>query len=232
MNQSMELEMEKTIRLLQASMPKAKTKRTSLFPLMKIAVGEVNLGILMVLFVGVLICGLLAAKAFVTPMLVIFCTAPLPLLLLFHRYIICAHEATRELEETFLYSYPQMLAARTALISLYVAGTTLLLSLALHYVIGEAFIRLALCGCVSTLYLCTLILFLCDKFRSHDGLTGLITVIWTVFFFAGLQFSFDRVLQLCTTGLFGILTFGGVVLYAICLRKIKNRRNLYEFRLE
>lgn len=64
------------------------------------------------------------------------------MLLLFHRYVLACSERMRELEATFPYSYPEMLAARSVVISCCMFGALLLLSVTLHVTAGEAF-----CGC-------------------------------------------------------------------------------------
>ena len=92
-------------------------------------------------------------------MLTIFCTAPMPMLLLFHRYVLASNQNMRELEATFPYSYPEMLAARSVVISCCMFGALVLLSVMLHVSAGEAFLRLALCGAVPGIYLCALLLF-------------------------------------------------------------------------
>ena len=48
------------------------------------------------------------------------------MLLLFHRYVLACSERMRELEATFPYSYPEMLAARSVVISCWMFGALLL----------------------------------------------------------------------------------------------------------
>ena len=114
MNDRMEREIRRTIQLLQASMPEPRDRQTPVFTLLRIAAGEINAGLLLGLFAGALIFGLLSVRALSMPMLTIFCTAPMPMLLLFHRYVLASNQNMRELEATFPYSYPEMLAARSA----------------------------------------------------------------------------------------------------------------------
>ena len=138
MNDRMEQEIRRTILRLQASMPEPRNRQTPVFTLLRIAAGEINAGLLLGLFAGALIFGLLSVRALSMPMLTIFCTAPMPMLLLFHRYVLACSERMRELEATFPYSYPEMLAARSVVISCCMFGALLLLSVTLHVSAGEA----------------------------------------------------------------------------------------------
>ena len=128
MNDRMEQEIRRTILRLQASMPEPRNRQTPVFTLLRIAAGEINAGLLLGLFAGALIFGLLSVRALSMPMLTIFCTAPMPMLLLFHRYVLASNQNMRELEATFPYSYPEMLAARSVVISCWMFGALLLLT--------------------------------------------------------------------------------------------------------
>ena len=136
MNDRMEQEIRRTILRLQASMPEPRDRQTPVFTLLRIAAGEINAGLLLGLFTGALIFGLLSVRALSMPMLTIFCTAPMPMLLLFHRYVLASNQNMRELEATFPYSYPEMLAARSVVISCCMFGALLLLSVTLHVSAG------------------------------------------------------------------------------------------------
>ena len=127
MNERMEQEIRRTILRLQASMPEPRNRQTPVFTLLRIAAGEINAGLLLGLFAGALIFGLLSVRALSMPMLTIFCTAPMPMLLLFHRYVLASNQNMRELEATFPYSYPEMLAARSVVISCCMFGALVLL---------------------------------------------------------------------------------------------------------
>ena len=82
------------------------------------------------------------------------------MLLLFHRYVLHGNEPMKELEDTFLYSYAEMLIGRTMVISIYMLGVLACLSIVLHHIGREAFLRLALCGAAPSVYLCVLLLLL------------------------------------------------------------------------
>ena len=65
MNDRMEREIRRTIQLLQASMPEPRNRQTPVFTLLRIAAGEINAGLLLGLFAGALIFGLLSVRAYV-----------------------------------------------------------------------------------------------------------------------------------------------------------------------
>ena len=162
------------------------------------------------------------------PMLTIFCTAPMPMLLLFHRYVLACSERMRELEATFPYSYPEMLAARSVVISCCMFGALLLLSVTLHVSAGEAFLRLALCGAVPGVYLCTLLLFLSARLRNPEGLSLLALVFWAALCFLVTVLPFDRLLQLCSTAAYAALAVIGLILYGILVHNVQRRREHYD----
>lgn len=224
MNDQMKQEMERTILLLQGSMPKPKSSRTSIFLLLRIAASEMNLLLLLVLFAGTLGLGAAATRFISLPMLTSFCTAPLPLLLLFHRYVFNRNESMRELEETFPYSYAEMLIARTIVISLYTFVFLLSLAATLHYSIGESFLRLALCGIVPNVYLCALLLFLSCNFRNQESISVFSIIFWAALCFLEFLLPFNDILLLCSTGIYAAVSAVGLVLYGVCLYQIKTRR--------
>lgn len=228
MNDRMEREIRRTIQLLQASMPEPRDRQTPVFTLLRIAAGEINAGLLLGLFAGALIFGLLSVRALSMPMLTIFCTAPMPMLLLFHRYVLACSERMRELEATFPYSYPEMLAARSVVISCCMFGALLLLSVMLHVSAGEDLLRLALCGAVPGIYLCTLLLFLSARLRNPEGLSLLALVFWAALCFLVTVLPFDRLLQLCSTAAYAALAVIGLILYGILVHNVQRRREHYD----
>ena len=227
MNDRMEQEIRRTILRLQASMPEPRNRQTPVFTLLRIAAGEINTGLLLGLFAGALIFGLLSVRALSMPMLTIFCTAPMPMLLLFHRYVLASSERMRELEATFPYSYPEMLAARSVVISCWMFGA-LLLSVTLHVSAGEDLLRLALCGAVPGIYLCTLLLFLSARLRNPEGLSLLALVFWAALCFLVTVLPFDRLLQLCSTAAYAALAVIGLILYGILVHNVQRRREHYD----
>ena len=227
MNDRMEQEIRRTIVRRQAPMPEPGARQTPVFTLLRIAAGEINAGLLLGLFAGALIFGLLSVRALSMPMLTIFCTAPMPMLLLFHRYVLASNQNMRELEATFPYSYPEMLAARSVVISCCMFSA-LLLSVTLHVSAGEDLLRLALCGAVPGIYLCTLLLFLSARLRNPEGLSLLALVFWAALCFLVTVLPFDRLLQLCSTAAYAALAVIGLILYGILVHNVQRRREHYD----
>ena len=108
MSERMEQEINRTIALLQASMPR-KQSEVALSQLLNITKNEINPLLLLVLFFLSILCGVCLSKDVASPMVTIFCISPLPVLILFHRYVLHSNEPMRELEETFPFSYSEML---------------------------------------------------------------------------------------------------------------------------
>ena len=227
MNEQMEKEICRTIQVLQASMPEPKNRKTSIFALLWIAASEINVFLLMGLFIGVLIFGAVSVKILSMPLLSIFCTAPMPMLLLFHRYVLTCNDKMCELEETFQYSYAEMLIARSTIISCYMFTTLVFLSLTLHFSFGENFLRLALCGAVPSIYLCTLLLFLASIIRNQEGLSVIAIVFWVALCFLITALPFHQFLQLCSTAVYVGLAILGLILYSVCSHAIRARGVLY-----
>lgn len=217
MNERMEQEIRRTIRFLQASMPEPKNRQTSVFTLLRIAASEINAWLLLGLFVGALSFGLVSVRVL-----------SMPMLLLFHRYVLACDQRMRELEATFPYSYSEMLAARSVVISCCMFGALVLLSAMLHASVGEDFLRLALCGAVPGIYLCALLLFLSASLRNPEGLSLLAVVFWAALCFLAAVLPFDRLLQLCSTAAYAVLAAVGLIVYGILVRNVQRRRVFYD----
>lgn len=227
MNDRMEKEIDRTIQLLQASMPEPKDTQTSMSTLLRIAASEMNVFLLLGLFTGALVFGVASVKVLSMPMLSVFCTAPMPMLLLFHRYVLTCNNGMRELEETFQYSYAEMLIARSTVISCYMFGTLVFLAMTLHFSAGEDFLRLALCGAVPSIYLCTLLLFLSSMIRNQEGLSIIAIVFWAALCFSVTVLPFNQLLQICSTVVYAVLAIIGLFLYSVCSYTIRMRSFLY-----
>ena len=225
MNYQMEQEMERTIRLLHSSMPQT-NRNVSLVTLLRIAASELQPFVLIILSCSAISFGLISAKFLAMPMLTVFCTAPMPMLLLFHRYVLSCNNGMRELEETFQYSYSEMLIGRTFIISVYMVVILMILSAILHYSVGESFLRLALCGAVPSIYLCTLLLFLSTRTHNQEWLSILAMVFWAALCFLAAILSFDQLLQICSTTFYSVLVIVGITLLSICSHTIRERRFL------
>lgn len=227
MNNRMEREIEKTIHLLQSYMSGPEDRQTSLFTLLRIAISEMEPSFLLALFLCAIVFGVISTKLLSMPMLTTFCTAPVPVLLLFHRYILDGNVGMRELEGTFQYSYAEMLIGRSTIISWYMFLTLFALSFALHRSTGESLLRLVLCGIVPSLYLCVILLFLSGVIHNQEGLSLIAITLWIGLCFLALLLPFHTLLQICSTGIYTILTIIGLCLYGACTYKIKSRRDLY-----
>lgn len=231
MNDRMEQEINRTIALLQASMPRKKTG-ASLPQLIKIAQSEMSGLLLFVLFLGSLLFGVFFARNIASPMVTVFCISPLPMLILFHQYVLNSNEAMRELEETFPFSYTEMLVGRAALISAYMVFVFLSLAALLSNLAGGNFIRLALCGAIPSLYLCVLLLLLSVVIRNQEGLALAAIVLWIGISYCALTLPFDGFLIRLPTAVYVILLTVGIVFYSFCAYKIKQRRFSYAVNLE
>ena len=226
MNERMEQEINRTIALLQASMPQRKSE-AALSQLLNIAKSEMNPLLLLALFFVSILCGVCMSKDIASPMVTIFCISPLPMLILFHRYVLYSNEPMRELEETFPFSYSEMLVGRAMLISAYMTFVFIALSVLLSHSAGENFIRLALCGAVPSTYLCIGLLILSAFIQNQDGLSLAAIVLWVGISYCALALPFDHFLILLPTSVYAALLAVGVALYSMCVCKIKQRRHSY-----
>lgn len=225
MNERMEQEMERTIRVLAASLPQAR-RRTPVWTLLRTAAAELSAPLLLGLLAGAMLLGLGSARLLSAPLLAVFCTAPMPMLLLFHRYVL-TDGRMRELEQTLPFSHAEMLLARSTVIACYMLAALALLSAALHAACGTGFLRLALCGAVPCLYLCALLLFLAGVLRNPEGLALLAVVFWAVLCFLLTALPLRWLLALCTTGAYGVLAVIGLLLYGLCSKFLQERRGWY-----
>lgn len=164
-------------------MPEQKRK-VPFISLLRLAASEMNMPVLGLMVIAIIVIGYLLSTALATPMLTCFCTAPMPILLLFHQYVLRDNKQMRELERTFKFSYSEMLAARAVVISLYTLLCLLPLSLTIHHVAEESFLRLVLCGATPSVFLCTILLWISHNFR-HQNNIALIAAVQYIFLFLG-----------------------------------------------
>lgn len=231
MNDRMEQEINRTIDLLQASMPQKRTD-VALLQLLKIAKSEMSPFLLFTLFLCSILSGIFLSSNISSSMVTTFCVSPLPMLILFHRYILHSNEPMRELEETFPFSYTEMLVGRATIISAYMAFVFLALAALLSHLAGESFIRLALCGAVPSVYLCVLLLVLSVAIRSQEGLSLAAIILWGGISYCALALPFDHFLILLPTAVYGILLVVGIIFYSLCAHQIKQRRFSYAVDME
>lgn len=226
MNERMEQEMDRTIQMLRASMPR-KTGRAGMRVLLRLSVEEMNGALLLVLFGAAVLLGLTASRLLSQPMLTAFYTAPLPGLLLFCRYVLYGNERMRELEQTFRYSYTEMLVGRTAVISLYMLSVQICLAFVLHNTNGADFLRLALCGAVPSIYLCALLLLLAGMIRQQKTVSAIAVALWIVLAFLAVCFPVEQLLNRLQTAVYGIAAAIGVIFYVASVWKTTTVRDLY-----
>lgn len=159
-----------TIQWLRASLPR-QAHKTSPAQLLGPALAELHPG----LFLGAvglsLLAGLLAGQLS-APFIATFCTAPLPLFLLYFRYFWRNEPRMRELERTFRFSFHQMCLARFTV--LFGSTAAALLALCLAAAWGDASpLPLALCGASSAALLGgALLLFSLGMGTGSLGLLG------------------------------------------------------------
>ena len=225
MNDRMEQEINRTIDLLLASMPRKKSG-AALSVLIKTAKSEMDPLLLLALFLLSVPAGLVITRL-TSPMITVFCVSPMPALILFHRYVLRSEPSMRELEETLPFSYPEMLAGRAVWISLYMAAVFLTLAALLSSATGEDFVRLALCGAVPNIYLCTALLLLAAYVRDQDGLSLAAIILWAGIVYCALVLPFDSFLLRFPTWGYGAALAAGAALYGLSVYKIRKWRFFY-----
>ena len=223
MNDRMEIEIERTIENLRSSMPTKLRKQTTIFTLLRVAVSEMNPILLTCVLGGILACGYIFTDILSMPTVTVFCTTPLPLLLLFHSYVLRQNEAMRELEDTFCYSYAEMLIARCMVISAYAVLSLVCLCVTVHLTSSVSIIRLLLCGALPTVYLSAALLGIAAKVRSPESISIVATALWLALSFAMLYFPLNELLMHTSLITFTILLIVGLVLYSISIFQISRR---------
>lgn len=225
MNDFTEYELKAAVRRLRPSLPRPRA--IPFTTLLQVAAGEISVTLLLFALVGAVAFAYVSARLFSIPMTTVFCTSPIPLLLLFHQYILRGDHRMLELEATFRYSYDEMLLARASLISCYMCVLLPVLAIVQMPSTGGVFLRLTLCGAVPCVYLCALLLYLSGRGLVREGTAVTAAVIWAALSFLSLVSPLDRLLENCSTaGYFGLL-LAGVGLCARILRQVKIGRCLY-----
>ena len=225
MNDFTECELKAAIQRLRPSLPRPRA--VPFTALLRVAAGEISVTLLLLVLVVALAFGYVSARLFSIPMTTIFCTSPMPLLLLFHQYILREDHGMLELEATLRYSYDEMLLARASLISCYMCVLLPVLAIVQMPSTGGVFLRLTLCGAVPCVYLCALLLYLSGRGLVRERTAVTAAVIWAALSFLSLVSPLDRLLENCSTaGYFGLL-LAGAWLCARILRQVKIGRCLY-----
>ena len=223
MNDRMEIEIERTIANLRSSMPTKLRKQTTIFTLLRVAVSEMNPILLTCVLGGILVCGYIFTDILSMPTVTVFCTTPLPLLLLFHSYVLRQNEAMRELEDTFCYSYAEMLIARCMVISTYTVLSLVCLCVMVHLTSSVSIIRLLLCGALPTVYLSAALLGVAAKVRSPESISIVAIALWLALCFVMQYFPLNELLLHTSLVTFTILLIVGLVLYSISIIQISRR---------
>ena len=224
MNDRMEIEIERTIANLRSSMPTKLRKQTTIFTLLRVAVSEMNPILLTCVLGGILVCGYIFTDILSMPTVTVFCTTPLPLLLLFHSYVLRQNEAMRELEDTFCYSYAEMLIARCMVISAYAVLSLVCLCVVVHMTSFVSIIRLLLCGALPTVYLSAALLGAAAKIRSPESISIVAIVLWVAFSFATVCTPLEELLFHTSLLTFAVLLCIGLAMYFIGMLQIIRRR--------
>lgn len=225
MNDFTEYELKAAVRRLRPSLPSPRA--VPFTALLRVAAGEISVTLLLFVLVGAVAFAYVSARIISIPMTTVFCTSPIPLLLLFHQYILRGDHRMLELEATFRYSYDEMLLARVGLISCYMCVLLPALAVVQMPSTGGIFLRLTLCGAVPCVYLCALLLYLSERDLVREGTAVTAAVIWAALSFLSLVSPLDRLLENCSTaGYFGLL-LAGAWLCARILRQVKIGRGLY-----
>lgn len=157
-----------TVEWLRPSMPK-KGGTAPLPLLLRIALAEARPGLFALALTLALLAGIFAARL-AAPLTCTFCSAPLPLFLLYFRYFRRGDARVRELEKTFRFSFFQMYVARFTVLFLGAAAALLLLCLITSLGGSAGFLTLALCGAASSSLLGGALLLL--ALRERAGLIG------------------------------------------------------------
>ena len=223
MNDRMETNIERTIENLRSSMPTKLRRQTTIFTLLRVAVSEMNPVLLTCVLGGILVCGYIFTDILSMPTVTVFCTTPLPLLLLFHSYVLRQNEAMRELEDTFCYSYAEMLIARCMVISAYTVLSLVCLCVMVHLTSSVSIIRLLLCGALPTVYLSAALLGVAAKVRSPESISIVAIALWLALCFVMLYFPLNELLLHTSLITFTILLIVGLVLYSINIIQISRR---------
>ena len=223
MNDQMEFEIDRTIENLRSSMPTKLRRQTTIFTLLRVAVSEMNPILLTCVLGGILVCGYIFTDILSMPTVTVFCTTPLPLLLLFHSYVLRQNEAMRELEDSFCYSYAEMLIARCMVISAYTVLSLVCLCVMVHMTASVSIIRLLLCGALPTVYLCAALLGVAARVRSPESISIVAIALWLALCFVMLYFPLNELLMHTSLITFTILLIVGLVLYSISIIQISRR---------
>ncbi|OPZ94995.1 MAG: hypothetical protein BWY74_00119 [Firmicutes bacterium ADurb.Bin419] len=226
MNEQMNLEIERTINKMRSSMP-SPHKRVNYFNLLRIATHEIRPMYFAISISLTILLGFIGTSIALTPMLTSFCTAPVPLLLIFSRYVWRNNKSMRELEQTFRYSFIQMLTARMLILSVFCLLSLLALTTTIYSVISSiSFIRAILCGLMPLTIISGMLLLFAGKVRENELIIISFAILILVSFIA-FYLNLDVLLSGCSLILLLLVSISGVVLNVYGLTIIRRRGILY-----
>jgi hypothetical protein len=210
MNERLDLEIEKTIQALRSSMPSPKTS-SSYFRLLQLAVCEVRPAYFVISMILTLLLSIIGTYIMSAPLLSSFCAAPVPILLIFCRYVWQDNKPMQELEQIFRYSFTQMLAARMLVLSVFCLLSLFALATIIYNMANSiSFVRTVLCGFTSLTATSGILLLCADKARENE-LMMISTAIWLLVSFIAFYINADIILAGCSLILLFLVPALGVV---------------------
>ncbi len=222
MNDRMNLEMERTIEKLRSSMPPPQ-KKSNCLHLLRLAVREIKPLYFVASVILTVLFGRIGTSIVATPMLTCFCTAPVPLLLIFCKYVWRDNKSMRELEQTFRYSFTQMLTARMMILAVFCLLSLLALTATIYSVVDHiSFIRAILCGLMPLTIVSGILLLCAGKMRENE-LTVVSCALWIILSFAALYVNTDAFLSGCSLIILLIASIFGIGLNVCGLAILRKR---------
>ena len=222
MNERMDLEIEKTINALRSSMPSLNTN-SNYFYLLRLATHEVRPTYFVISIILTVLLGTIGTRIMSAPMLTSFCTAPVPILLIFCRYVWRDNKSMQELEQTFRYSFTQMLTARMLVLSVFCLLSLFVLTTIIYTMVNSiSFVRTVLCGLMSLTIISGILLLCADKARENE-LMMISVAIWILVSFIAFYLNADIFLSGCSLILLLSVPTLGVVLNVYGLTMLRKR---------
>jgi hypothetical protein len=222
MNERMDLEIEKTINALRSSMPSLNTN-SNYFYLLRLATHEVRPTYFVISIILTVLLGTIGTRIMSAPLLTSFCTAPVPILLIFCRYVWRDNKSMQELEQTFRYSFTQMLTARMLVLSVFCLLSLFVLTTIIYTMVNSiSFVRTVLCGLMSLTIISGILLLCADKARENE-LMMISVAIWILVSFIAFYLNADIFLSGCSLILLLSVPTLGVVLNVYGLTMLRKR---------
>ena len=222
MNERMDLEIEKTINALRSSMPSLNTN-SNYFYLLRLATHEVRPTYFVISIILTVLLGTIGTRIMSAPLLTSFCTAHVPILLIFCLYVWRDNKSMQELEQTFRYSFTQMLTARMLVLSVFCLLSLFVLTTIIYTMVNSiSFVRTVLCGLMSLTIISGILLLCADKARENE-LMMISVAIWILVSFIAFYLNADIFLSGCSLILLLSVPTLGVVLNVYGLTMLRKR---------